>query len=209
MAYVYQHTRLDTNEVFYVGIGKTKHRVYSKSDRNKHWHHIVNKVGYSAQIILDGITWEEACEKEKEFIAFYGRRDRGLGTLVNMTDGGEGTLGCPISEKHKQRVSDAHKGKKLSEELKQKLFNANKGKKLSEEHKQKLSNIQKGRNLPEKVKQKISDTSKGRKLSEKTRKRMSESAKIRISIQCPYCSKKGYAANMKRWHFNNCKTLHN
>ena len=209
MAYVYQHIRLDTNEVFYIGIGKTKRRAYSKSDRNKHWHHIVNKVGYSVKIIFDRITWEEAIAKEKKLIEYYGRRDKGLGTLVNMTDGGEGTLGRPMSEKHKRRVSDCHKGKKISEELKQKLFNANKGRQLSKEHKQKISNFQKGRILSEKVKQKISDTSKGRKLSEETRKRMSESAKIRTLIQCPHCSKEGYIANMKRWHFNNCKTLSN
>jgi uncharacterized protein involved in tellurium resistance len=32
--------------------------------------------------------WEEACKKETFFISYYGRKDLGLGSLVNMTDGG-------------------------------------------------------------------------------------------------------------------------
>ena len=56
--YVYEHTRPDTGNVFYVGKGSFK-RAYSKAKRNKHWHNIVNKAqGFSVNIIakdLDNI----------------------------------------------------------------------------------------------------------------------------------------------------------
>lgn len=45
MALVYKHIRLDTNQVFYIGVGKTDKRPYSKIYRNKHWHNVVNKAG--------------------------------------------------------------------------------------------------------------------------------------------------------------------
>ena len=36
MAYVYKHTRLDTNEIFYIGIGSDNsfNRAFSKKKRN-------------------------------------------------------------------------------------------------------------------------------------------------------------------------------
>lgn len=39
--YLYRHIRLDTGNVFYVGIG-TGRRAWKKENRNKHWHNIVN-----------------------------------------------------------------------------------------------------------------------------------------------------------------------
>jgi len=46
MAIVYRHIRKDTNEIFYIGIGKSIKRMISKNYRNKHWHNIVNKTEY-------------------------------------------------------------------------------------------------------------------------------------------------------------------
>jgi hypothetical protein len=72
--------------VFYVGIG-TKYRPKSIKNRNKYWHNIVNKVGYTIDIICVDLSWEEACVLEKQYIKEFGRKDLGLGNLVNMTDG--------------------------------------------------------------------------------------------------------------------------
>lgn len=113
MAVLYRHIRLDKNEPFYIGIGKNEHRAYSKISRNKHWHNIIKK-GYEVEIILDDLTWEEACEKEKEFIALYGRKDLGNGSLCNWTDGGEGSLNCKHSEESKQKISRSIKEKPTS-----------------------------------------------------------------------------------------------
>ena len=40
--------------------------------------------------ILEDVTEREALDKEIEEIAYYGRFDKGLGPLTNMTDGGDG-----------------------------------------------------------------------------------------------------------------------
>lgn len=110
MAYLYRHIRLDKQEVFYIGIGNDKNysRAQSKNNRTKHWHNIA-KNGYEVEIVLDNLTWEEACEKEKEFIKLYGRKDLNKGTLVNMTDGGEGVLGLKQTEKCKIAISERNK----------------------------------------------------------------------------------------------------
>jgi len=97
MAIVYQHRRNDTNEVFYVGIGKDQYRAYSDRDRNKYWKNIVNKVGYIVQIVLEGVNYPEAFYTERYLIRYYGRKDLGLGLLVNVTDGGEGSPGVKRS----------------------------------------------------------------------------------------------------------------
>jgi len=110
MAYVYRHIKLDKNEVFYVGIGSDEKYERSKTSKNRnlHWHNITKKTPYEVEIILDNLTWEEACEKEKEFIRLYGRRDLKEGTLVNMTDGGEGAFGILVSEETKQKIRENH-----------------------------------------------------------------------------------------------------
>jgi hypothetical protein len=175
---VYRHVRLDTNEVFYIGIGNEKRPfVKSKGHRNKWWKHIVDKTEYQIDILFDNLSWEQAVEKEKEFIQLYGRRDLGLGTLVNMTDGGDGILGKKHSEETKQKIALGNKGKIMSEKHKLALFNANIGKKLSEEHKLKLSQVKKGKSLSEEHRLKLTEANKGRILSEESRQKISQSLK--------------------------------
>jgi hypothetical protein len=129
MYIVYQHVRLDTNEIFYIGIGKSKKRAFFKNNRNKHWQNIVNKVDYKVEILHDNISsWELTCTIEIYLIHLYGRKDLGLGTLVNMTDGGEGLL----NSKH-------NLGKKHSNETKMKMsIKAKQRHPLSKEHMEKL-----------------------------------------------------------------------
>jgi hypothetical protein len=111
MAYIYKHIRKDTNEVFYIGIGENNRRITSTNNRNSHWKNIVNKFGYDAEIIEDGLTWEEACNKETEWIKHYGRRDLNEGTLVNLTNGGDGTFGKIVSTETRKKQSNSKLGK--------------------------------------------------------------------------------------------------
>lgn len=126
MAHVYRHIRLDTGRPFYIGIG-TRKRAFEKAKRKKHWHNIVAKHGYVVEILFDDLPWEEACLKEKEFIALYGRLDKGTGILINLTDGGEGSFGMIPSEKARKMASQRMKGNKscigriLSEDTKDKI----------------------------------------------------------------------------------------
>ena len=69
------------------------------------------------------------------------------------------------TEKHKQKMSLAFKGKKrkpFSEEWKRKISESHKGKKLSEEHKKKLSLAIKGKKRSEETKRKMSEWQKGK-----------------------------------------------
>ena len=109
MAIVYRHIRIDKNEPFYIGIGDKENRAYSQRSRNRFWKNIA-KQGYEVEILFEDLTWEQACEKEKEFIALYGRRDLKAGTLVNLTDGGEGTLGYGHKEETKGIIRSKLKG---------------------------------------------------------------------------------------------------
>jgi len=112
MAYVYQHRRLDTNEVFYVGIAKIKTRPLCFKHRNIHWLRIVKKHGFEVDILIEGCSWKEACKIEKGLIFDIGRKDLNLGPLVNMTDGGEGGTGIILSKQSKDKISFANVGKK-------------------------------------------------------------------------------------------------
>jgi hypothetical protein len=103
MAYVYRHIRLDKNEPFYIGISNDAmhERANSTKRKNKYWKRIFNKTEIRIEIMLDDLTWEEACVKEREFISLYGRKDLKIGTLVNMTDGGEGLINPSIEVRNK------------------------------------------------------------------------------------------------------------
>ena len=128
MAVVYEHIRNDTNEVFYVGIGREEKRAYEKKGRNPHWKNIVNKVGYTVNIVYKDIEHKEAKKIEILIIEKYGRKNLGIGNLVNMTDGGEGVFGLIHSEEARRKISERHKGIPKSEEHKNKLSAIGKGK---------------------------------------------------------------------------------
>lgn len=148
MAYVYRHIRLDTNQPFYIGIGSDKNyfRANQKtsSKRNSYWVNIVSKTDYEVEILLDDLTWQEACEKEKEFIALYGRKDNNTGILSNMTDGGEGVLNVNVSDITRAKLSELGKKRK--------------GITFTEEHKNNLS-------LAKKRSKTIPPSRKGSKMS--------------------------------------------
>jgi hypothetical protein len=167
MAYVYRHIRIDKNVPFYIGVGCSANyaRAKEKSRRSDLWKRIISKSDYCIEIIMDDLSWEDACEKEKEFISLYGRIDLGTGTLANMTDGGDGTIGIVFTKERKNKISKILKGRKktkehkdkmskawlnrepISDETKKKMSDSHKGekslwygKKLSNEHREKMSN---------------------------------------------------------------------
>lgn len=116
--YLYRHIRLDKYEPFYIGIGairidpkrgthKGKYaRAYSTSDRSNLWKKIANKTEYLVEILLHSDDYEFIKKKEIEFISYYGRKDKESGSLANLTDGGEGTLGKSPSELHRKKSSE-------------------------------------------------------------------------------------------------------
>jgi hypothetical protein len=115
MAYVYRHIRLDKNEPFYIGIGSDSNynRAYEikKNRRNIVWYRIASKCKIEVEIMLDNLTWNEACEKEKEFIKLYGRKDLNTGILCNLTDGGDGSIGFIVNQETKEKMKVRMQGK--------------------------------------------------------------------------------------------------
>lgn len=226
MAYVYRHKRLDKNEIFYIGIGsdsKGKYsRAYSKVGRNKYWHNITKSTEYKVEIISEEwLTWEEACEKEKFWITFYGRADLKKGSLVNMTDGGQVYPSNPMFGKDNPMFGNGHKLKGEKNGMYNKHHSDESKKKISEFKKGKPNIHIQGDKNPAKrldVREKISKSRLGdlnvmkrpevvEKLKE-TCKLKKESGYKRIYKSfraCPHCKVSGNGPNMTRYHFDNCK----
>lgn len=181
---LYFHLKKSNKDVFYVGIGNEK-RPFDKKGRTVFWRNVVNKHGYEVQIIKENLTWEQACVAEIFWIKTFGRRDRGEGELVNLTDGGDGNnrdvwnrgvkLG-PMSEeqKAKRRGKPAwNKGLKMrkhtsSELLLMSITMLGKNKrKHSEEQNKKHSETMNGR-IP---------VNKGQKISDEIRSKISKALK--------------------------------
>ena len=127
---VYIHRKKTDNTIFYVGIGEPK-RAYVKYNRSSLWNNTVNKHGYYVEVILEGLSQEDACDIEIYLINKFGRKDLSLGALVNLTEGGEGIVNA--SEETKRKISEAQKGntawlgRKHSEETKKRMSIAQKG----------------------------------------------------------------------------------
>jgi hypothetical protein len=139
--YLYRHVRLDTNEVFYVGISisnenKKYYRAYNKFDRTDFWKKVAAKTEYRVDILLDNIPYKILLKKEQEFIKRYGRRNMNEGTLVNLTDGGEGCVRALKPMGERQRL--AMIGKKRPKEIGEKISKALKGVPKPPEHMIKL-----------------------------------------------------------------------
>lgn len=109
--YTYLHYTKDTKSLFYVGMGHGKRCVSrASSGRNQWWINIVNNHDFLVEIVDINLTKEEACQKEKELISLYGRKQlKEEGLLVNMTDGGEGGSNIIYSEEDKLKRSEYYK----------------------------------------------------------------------------------------------------
>lgn len=99
--YVYQHVRLDTNTIFYIGIGK-KHpprtrghrtefsRAYERAKRSDFWKNVASKTKIRVDILFQSDDLDFIKQKEIALIKLYGRKccDEN-GILVNFQEGGE------------------------------------------------------------------------------------------------------------------------
>jgi len=110
-AYIYSYN----NVPFYVGKGQEL-RAYDHV--KKHW--LKSPVTYKCRKLLkegkepsikiiNCNSEIEAFELEKFLIAEIGRKDLGLGSLLNMTDGGEGTSGRKHTEEAKRKIGNGNR----------------------------------------------------------------------------------------------------
>lgn len=126
MAVVYRHID-NFGKTFYIGIGKGEDRAFDYSHRSDFWKRYANKYGVNSEILINGISFDEAKELEVLLISEYGRRDLGTGVLVNMTDGGDGSINLVVSEETRIKMSESHKGKKSTKETRKKLSKIRQG----------------------------------------------------------------------------------
>lgn len=89
-------------------------------------------------------------------------------------------FGRKISEQTREKMSNAHKGKKHSAWTKLKISWHNEGKKISEENKEKLRKLRTGSKMSEETKKKISIFNKGKKLTEEHKKKIGDVQKGKI-----------------------------
>jgi hypothetical protein len=155
MFYVYEHIRLDTNAVFYVGKGKGR-RCFESRRRNQHWKRIVSKAGgFDVRIVVDKIDEELSFFVEQELISKL--KLQGF-VLANITNGGEGASGYKHTEEARKNFS-----KKMRQTM--------------ETFKHVLRQRQFGENNSAKkvgVGDKISKALTGRKLSKETKSKISQ-----------------------------------
>ena len=98
--YVYLHYTIDTNKIFYIGIGTHDlikyHSKYTRAmecsacSRNYLWRRYYLKHGRRVEIYKDNLTEKEAKEIEIYLIEKYGRIINKSGILCNISAGGEG-----------------------------------------------------------------------------------------------------------------------
>lgn len=153
--YVYIYLRED-NTPYYIGKGKGR-RAFSKHDN-------IDIPEDKSRILLLETNLSEigAFALERYYIRWYGKN-----TLLNKTDGGDGTSGFTFSIESRRRMSENRKGKPKSPftlETRKRMSESRKGTKQSPETLAKLSAIRKGRVLTEEHKMKIKQGHAKRKL---------------------------------------------
>ena len=161
-------------EPIYVGKG-TGDRAKSHLSRKDH-HPLTyrlrkmksNGVEPIIKFLCNNVDEELAILCEEEAISKYGRRDLGKGTLLNLTDGGEGTSGFipTFTEEHKRKISLARSGQKLkpqSEETKNKRADKLRGTKRTVEQRNNISASKKGKRLSEAHKQALKDAKRNKR----------------------------------------------
>ena len=192
MAYVYRHIRLDKNIPFYIGVGVDDNegkfkRSKAKEHRNDYWHRIIAKTDYRVDIIINDLSWEEACEKEKEFIKLYGRKDKSEGFLANQTDGGDGGAGVIVKPETREKIRQfqisldkkGKPGRVWTQESKDKLANTIRGIKHTPEAIENMRAGHAGFKHSEESKLLISKVSKASQSSPEYRQKKSAIAKAK------------------------------
>jgi hypothetical protein len=158
----------DTNEVRYVGKAVDLYtrirnhykpsRLINKTHKNNWLNKLLNEGKYVNVNVVEQLNSETLLnEAEKKWIKHY----KTLACdLTNGTEGGDGgkmslesiekmklkKAGVKLSEKHKQKISEANKGHIVTEETRNKLSEARKTYVVSDETRKKQSEAHKGKN---------------------------------------------------------------
>ncbi len=187
----YDPTR--NNEPFYIGRGRhfrlSSHLRLAKGHK-KVQHPLVYRIRKilslgvepSIEKLFENLCYEESVEMEKVFISKFGRKDQRKGSLLNLTDGGEGckNLSQESIQKIREKVSGDNspvKGRKRTPDEIRRISEAQLGKYVPPEVGKKIGDKLRGRNLSVETRTKMSLSRTGRALSEETIAKIKNSLK--------------------------------
>ena len=126
--YLYVHYRQDESEAFYIGIGtKYRKKDYDRAmcykKRSEFWKRVCNKTKYNVMIISESDDKQEIINQEINYIKLLGKKKDKSGTLVNITDGGEGMTGHKTiwTEEMKNKIRVANSKRVITEATREKL----------------------------------------------------------------------------------------
>lgn len=129
--YLYVHFRQDKQEAFYIGIGtkqrdKDYYRALCYKKRSDFWKKVVNKSRYIVMIISESDNREEIINQEINYIKLLGKKKDKLGSLVNITDGGEGLSGHKViwTEEMRDKIRIANSNRVIKDSTRIKLREA-------------------------------------------------------------------------------------
>lgn len=143
--------------------------------RHQMFYNAIQKYGWDKiihEILFEGLSKEEADQKEIELIAYYDSTNPEKG--YNIAFGGVSTLGVKCLEETKRKISEAHKGMRRSEESIRKQSETLKGHVHSEETKKKIGKANSKRVWSNESKEKLRQANIGKKLSEEHKKKIGD-----------------------------------
>lgn len=147
---------------------------------NEYFNRAIKKYGwknFEHIILYEGLTKEEAEQKEIELIAKYKCNNKKYG--YNIQNGGNGK--GKLSKEEIEKIRQANLGKIVSKETREKLRKTNLGKKHSQKTKEKMSKNNarywKNKHHSEKTKEKLRQINLGKKLSKEQKIKISNSLK--------------------------------
>lgn len=129
---------------------------------NAYFNNAIQRYGwdnFKHEILLEGLTKEQAELAEQLFIGYYHSNEREFG--YNIESGGNAN--GKHSAETKQKIGNGNRGKVVSAQTRARMSKAQKGHKVSQETREKLSKINTGKRHTEATKQKIAEKLRGEK----------------------------------------------
>lgn len=175
--YIYVHAKPDGTP-FYVGKGSKGRCFDFINNRNRHFHHVVDKYGEKNILVNTYPCSSEQNAFDLEIIFIDLLRWDGA-PLVNLTDGGDGVKGYTFTKEARRKMRAAQLGKTLPSEQRAKMSASHLGRRVSAETRAKISAALIGLTRSKVTCAKISLAKKGRPLSAAHRAAISAALKGR------------------------------